>query len=87
MGSLRVSVSDGALRRINSQADEFHCSPEALIEAAIETVFGPASAEIGTEIDADAGLRQALEKADADRRSGRLHSHEEVVEWHRSHRR
>jgi predicted transcriptional regulator len=82
---LQLSISDETMRRILEDAKRLDVTPEVIAEATLETVYGPPPLEIAQEIEADPELKAMLERSEQDIQASRVHSQEEVREWHRNH--
>jgi predicted transcriptional regulator len=85
MSLLQISISDETMRRIAEDARRLRVTPELMAQTTLETVYGPSPLELAHEIAADPELQGKLERSEQDIQAGRVHSHEEVREWHRNH--
>jgi predicted transcriptional regulator len=85
MSLLQLSISGETMRRIAEDAQRLQVTPELMAETTLETVYGPPPPELAQEIETDLELKAMLERSEQDIEAGRVHSHEEVREWHRNH--
>ena len=85
MGVLQLSIPDEIMRRIAEDARRLHVSPELVAQTALETVYRPRPSELDKEIEENPDLKAMLQRSEKDVHAGRIHTQEEVREWHRNH--
>jgi hypothetical protein len=86
MACLNIVASESVLEQLKAAATARKTTPELLASALIDDLCGGSPLEVAQDILGDPNLQAMIERAEAERRTGRTHSHGEVLEWERSRR-